>query len=318
MISVVIPVYNIEKYIGKCLESIVNQDYRDFEIILVNDGSKDNSKDVVLEYLKDKDVRYVLVEKENGGLSSARNAGLKKAEGEYVVFIDGDDYISSDFLSVLHRMIEDYDTDFSFCNFSFIRKQDVFEVSDGREVVYTKDELLKIFLKRTIGFVVPSMMFTREFLLVNNLFFNENTRFSEDQMFIWNVILASDRSIYSFRKMYGYYVRDNSIMTSSSYDKVENSLNDYIDYTEKLIKLHPEYADIINKILPRWQLGTLYTSARLLNKDDYLKLYERIDGRSLLRRIKGIGEIKAYLLACVSAVSGRLLYELCRRMDLNG
>lgn len=317
MISVVVTIYNIEKYIEKCLESIVNQDYKNFEIVLVDDGSNDSSKEIALEFLKDKNIKYLLVEKENGGLSSARNAGLNNSNGDYVVFIDGDDYISKDFLLVLNRLIEENKTDFSFCSFSFIKRQDVFEVADANEVLFTRDELLSLFLKRTISFVVTSMLFKKSFLLNNNLFFNENTKFSEDQMFIWNVIFASERSAYSFRKMYGYCIRENSIMTSSSYEKVENSLNDYVFFTNDLIKLHPEYTDIINKILPRWQLGALYTSASLLNRDDFLRLYEKMDGKTILRRLRGIKENKAYLLAFVSMVSGRLLYALCRRMNLN-
>lgn len=317
MISVVVTIYNIEKYIEKCLESIVNQDYKDFEIVLVDDGSNDSSKEIALEFLKDKNVKYLLVEKENGGLSSARNAGLNNSNGDYVVFIDGDDYISKDFLLVLNRLIEENKTDFSFCSFSFIKRQDVFEVVEANEVLFTRDELLSLFLKRTISFVVTSMLFKKSFLLNNNLFFNENTKFSEDQMFIWNVIFASERSAYSFRKMYGYCIRENSIMTSSSYEKVENSLNDYVFFTNDLIKLHPEYTDIINKILPRWQLGALYTSASLLNRDDFLRLYEKMDGKTILRRLRGIKENKAYLLAFVSMVSGRLLYALCKRMNLN-
>lgn len=317
MISVVVTIYNIEKYIEKCLESIVNQDYKDFEIVLVDDGSNDSSKEFALEFLKDKNVKYLLVEKENGGLSSARNAGLSNSNGDYVVFIDGDDYISKDFLLVLNRLVEENKTDFSFCSFSFIKRQDVFEVAEANEVLFTRDELLSLFLKRTISFVVTSMLFKKSFLLNNNLFFNENTKFSEDQMFIWNVIFASERSAYSFRKMYGYCIRENSIMTSSSYEKVENSLNDYVFFTNDLIKLHPEYTDIINKILPRWQLGALYTSACLLNRDDFLRLYEKMDGKTILRRLRGIKENKAYLLAFVSMVSGKLLYVLCRRMNLN-
>ena len=93
-ISVIIPVYNVEKYIGQCLDSIVNQTYKNLEIIIVNDGTKDNSMRVVEKYLSDK--RIKIINKENGGLSSARNKGMEEVTGEYISFVDSDDWIELD------------------------------------------------------------------------------------------------------------------------------------------------------------------------------------------------------------------------------
>lgn len=94
-LSVVVPIYNVEKYLPKCLDSIINQTFKDFECFLVNDGSKDNSLSIIKDYLK-KDDRFILIDKENGGLSDARNAGLAKATGEYIYFLDSDDFIEND------------------------------------------------------------------------------------------------------------------------------------------------------------------------------------------------------------------------------
>ena len=119
MISVIVPVYNVEKYITKCLESIANQSYKDFELLLVNDGSRDNSIDIARDYLQDISIDWKVINKENGGLASARNTGLVNAKGDYVVFIDSDDCLHKDFLSFLLNSIELNDYDFSFCNFKY-------------------------------------------------------------------------------------------------------------------------------------------------------------------------------------------------------
>ena len=318
MISVIVPVYNVERYIVNCLKSIVDQDYTDFELLLVNDGSKDNSIEYAKDYLKGTDINWRVIDKENGGLASARNAGIREAKGDYISFVDADDVWFHDFLSSLLKEIEKDDYDFSFCNFEFVKEQKA-PIDDNNNVVeFTREELLKAFLKRTIGFVVPSMMFKKSFLADQGLFFDEKIRFSEDQPFIWNVILHSNRTVYLYKKMYGYYVRENSIMTSSSYDKIMNSFEEYSEYTDKLFKQYPEYADITDKALPRWELGSLYTSADLMNYEDYKKIYDAMSGKTILKRIKGIGEIKAYLLAAVSCLSPRLLYKLCRKLNLNG
>lgn len=316
MISVIVPVYNVEKYITKCLESIVNQDCVDFELILVNDGSTDDSVGLADDYLKDKRINWKLINKENGGLASARNAGLKVAGGEYISFIDSDDYVSSDFLSVLLNAIRENNTDFSFCNFEFVKSQTISKDNNDRTILFNRDFLMETFLRRTINFVVPSMLFKREFIFNNDLYFNEELRFSEDQPFIWNVILHSNSSVYLYKKMYGYYLRANSIMTSSSFDKIMNSFNEYDSYTRDLFKKYPEHKNITDKALPRWQLGTLYTCAKILDYDDYKKIYDAMDGKTILKRIKGINDRNSYLLAFVCGLSCKLMYSLCRKMKL--
>ena len=113
-ISVIVPIYNVEKYLEKCLDTIINQTFKDIEIICVNDGSVDCSRNILEEY-KNKDSRIKIVDKENGGLSSARNAGLKIATGKFISFIDSDDWVSSTFLEKLYKNITSYDTDISIC-----------------------------------------------------------------------------------------------------------------------------------------------------------------------------------------------------------
>ncbi len=114
-ISIIIPVYNIEKYLPKCLDSLLNQTFQDFEIICVNDGSKDNSL-VILEEYKNRDSRIKIITKENGGAGSARNRGLVEACGKYIQFVDGDDYFEPQMLEKLYNLIVKYDADISVCS----------------------------------------------------------------------------------------------------------------------------------------------------------------------------------------------------------
>ena len=113
-ISVIVPVYNVEKYLSKCLDSILCQTFSNIEIICVNDGSTDNSRKILEEY-KNKDSRIIIIDKKNGGLSSARNAGMKVAKGEFFSFIDSDDWIDSSMLEKLYKNITSLDTDISIC-----------------------------------------------------------------------------------------------------------------------------------------------------------------------------------------------------------
>ncbi len=113
-ISVIVPVYNVEKYLEKCLDSILNQTFKDIEIICVNDGSTDSSRKILETYQK-RDSRIKIADKENGGLSSARNAGLKIAQGEFISFIDSDDWVSESMLDKLYKNITSLNTDISIC-----------------------------------------------------------------------------------------------------------------------------------------------------------------------------------------------------------
>ena len=318
MISVIIPVYNVEQYICNTLASLIEQDEKDFELLLVDDGSKDESVSAIRSYLEDKDLKWRLIEKENGGQSSARNLGLKEATGDYIVFLDSDDVVSSHFLSGLRRAIEENDVDFSFCDFQYVKKQCPPQTEKGETYIYDRDELLHHFLLRTVSFVVPSMMVKRDFLIEKRISFCEAIRFSEDQLFIWDVFFRSARAAYLKEKMYGYYLRGQSIMTASPYDRIVSGYRVFSSFVEDWKKQFPDKEKLIGMILPRWALGTLYTAASLVSYDEFRKLYGIMDGKNILKRISGIGERNAILLAIVARISPKLLYQLCRKLDLNG
>ena len=130
MISVIVPVYNVEKYLDRCVKSILSQSFSDFELLLVDDGSPDRCGEMCDEYAKG-DSRIKAFHKRNGGLSDARNFGIEKALGEYLMFVDSDDYIHEQMLETLHRLITENDADLAVCS-----AMDVFE---GKEVTQVRE-----------------------------------------------------------------------------------------------------------------------------------------------------------------------------------
>ena len=125
-ISIIIPCYNMEKKIGKCIDSIKNQSYKNFEAIFVDDGSTDKTKDVIEDNIKS-DERLKYFHKENGGVASSRNYGIEKAKGTYICFIDSDDYVEKDYLKELYENLIDNDSDISICNFSRVYEDKIVE-----------------------------------------------------------------------------------------------------------------------------------------------------------------------------------------------
>lgn len=119
LISIVVPVYNVENYLDRCVKSIIAQVYTNIEIILVDDGSSDNSGKIC-EKWKEKDKRIIVIHKKNGGLSSARNAGIEIAKGKYIAFVDSDDYISKNMYSELYRVLKQNNSDIAICGRKYV------------------------------------------------------------------------------------------------------------------------------------------------------------------------------------------------------
>ena len=144
IISVIVPVYNVEKYLSKCLESILNQSFSQFELILVNDGSTDNSELIFNKYLYDK--RLIVINKSNGGLSSARNAGLDVARGEYIIFIDSDDYINNKMFEILYNEMIRSKSDIIICDYLKVSESENEKIIDmlnyKSEIIEGKENIL--------------------------------------------------------------------------------------------------------------------------------------------------------------------------------
>ena len=121
LISVIVPIYNVENYLRQCLDSILEQTFHNLEILLVNDGSTDDSGQICQEYLK-KDSRIRYFEKENGGLSDARNYGIERAQGEYLTFIDSDDWVTSTYIEELYIKLQHYNADISITNYFYFQE----------------------------------------------------------------------------------------------------------------------------------------------------------------------------------------------------
>ncbi|MBR5482907.1 MAG: glycosyltransferase, partial [Alphaproteobacteria bacterium] len=123
-ISIIIPIYNVQNYLEKCLDSVKNQTFKNWEAICVNDGSTDNSLEILQQYAEN-DERFVVINQENGGVSSARNTGLNSATGKYIMFLDGDDFIHPQCMEIAHKTIKDTDT--NVCDFGFMRVEENWE-----------------------------------------------------------------------------------------------------------------------------------------------------------------------------------------------
>ena len=210
LISIIVPIYNVENYLRQCLDSIVAQTYQNFECLLINDGSPDHSADICREYVS-KDSRFRYFEKENGGVSSARNLGIEYSKGEYITFIDSDDWVDSDYLEVLYTALIDENADISVSTYKRFHMADncwyVHSFQRGYEKrVFTNQELIDEFIDLdtfdySYRYVCGKLV--RKCLL-DKIAFNEMTTLGEDMEFWLKLYLISNKVVFVNRDSYIY------------------------------------------------------------------------------------------------------------------
>lgn len=225
LISVIVPIYNVEQYLSRCIESIISQTYSNLEIILVNDGSTDESGKIA-ERFAEKDNRIIVLNQENGGLSAARNTGLRKAKGSYIGFVDSDDYIDPDFYKELLSLIKSNDEvdissgiDVGVYDGGLI----VEDKSINDQIIISREQLIHFFLFRNGGpsSGVCNKLFKRK--VIQDLFFPKGF-INEDSVWLASVYKRSCSLGWTSKSKYYYCHREGSITRSS----FKNHINDYI------------------------------------------------------------------------------------------
>ena len=204
MISVIIPIYNVDKYLYKCIDSVLKQTYSDFELLLIDDGSKDLSGNICKEYeQKDKRVHYIW--KENGGVSSARNEGIKRAKGDYIVFIDSDDFIADDFLE---HLINTNKVDFSMCGYEIYDALNKVTLNryECQKVSGSLNDLAKnirLYLETPFLLGPCFKLFKTDIIKNNYVHFPQDLSYGEDAIFVFDYLKYCE-SI-SITPYIGYY-----------------------------------------------------------------------------------------------------------------
>ena len=275
--SLIIPVYNVEQFLPFCLDSILRQNFLEFEIILVDDGSQDLSGEICEEYSK-KDNRIKVFHKENGGQSSARNVGLLFAKGKYVIFVDSDDALADNCLSQLQTLIREkdeceiYQIGSSFFKKSYNKKKTFFKGPVGICFADGQDYLKKC-LRTTFCSTVWSYIYSLDFLKKNNLVFMEGV-YHEDEEFIPRVLLLTKTIRVIDYDFYYYRIRTGSTMNSKNMSKNAD------DILKISYSLYNRFADIEDKQLKSLLLDRLvsfHISAFMMGKYYKKGLSHKID-----------------------------------------
>ena len=299
-ISVIIPVYNTEKYIEKCLESLAKQEMQDFEIIIVNDGATDNSENVIKDYMKNSKLNIKYLKKENGGLASARNYGVEKASGKYISFLDSDDYLDKNLFLELEKYI---DKDIDLIKFKMktvdekgkvIEKLDgpVFDICSGKQA-YEK-------LCTSDKYMDPACiyLYKREFFVENN--FKYKLRYHEDFGLTSLIIVQAKTVISTDICGYNYLQTEESLTRSKDDSKnIDRAKDMLIHYDNMLAVIDANYdlSEKTKELVKRYYTNSVVLKAGSLKgkeKRNYIKeikyrmMYKNIKPENLKQKIKRI------------------------------
>lgn len=290
LVSIILPVYNVEKYLDDCIKSLINQSYKNLEIIFIDDGSTDNSGKILDNYQK-KDKRIKVYHKSNGGVSSAKNLGLKHSTGKYITFVDPDDYVTFEYVEYLLNLIKNNNADIAYTK-NFFDNYNKKQVDKESISIIDSHKSLYDILTYQINVAVWNKIYRREFLFDNNIKFYEDIFMGEG--FNFNVLAFSkaNKIVTSNKKIY-YYRRDNNTSATTKFkiEKWENALfaiekiKSNIHTNDKRLKEALCFAEWrtnidaytllniakMNKVYP------LFNKKTLKNSQKYAKLVSKMD-----------------------------------------
>ena len=260
LISIVVPVYNVEDYLEKCIQSILNQSYKNLEIILVDDGSPDNCPKICDKYEK-LDSRIKVIHKKNGGLSDARNIGIKNAKGKYISFVDSDDYIKENFIEDMYNLLIKYDADIACSQMKITNKTNDDVVNENKKInIYSSlDAIKETLYQRNIDNSAPSKLFKKE--LFDDICFPVGYTF-EDLDTVYKVFLKCEKIVVSNYKYYFYYQREDSILHTVK----DKTIEDLLFIANNMYSSLEKYEGLKSAVLARLINAHFYVYNRTKNE----------------------------------------------------
>jgi len=280
-ISIIIPVYNCKKYLGRCIDSVIMQTFNDIEIVCVNDGSTDASSQVLEEYAK-RDSRIRIIHQENSGAGCARNAGLDIAQGEYIQFVDGDDYFDIDFVKKLYGKISATDSCIAFCNYRMFddKTNKTLHVSNLPDFFEHSDKTfsLKDYPDEFFQITDPNVwkgMWKLSFIKKNGIRFSA-TKSVNDVFFVYASLVAADKIVF-FDEVLCHYRSNisNSVTTKNMEENFKNTFIVYSDLYKYLVGKN--LSNICKKTFRRRLYDSLeYYFCKLENRNDIKRTFSMI------------------------------------------
>lgn len=244
-VSVIVPAYNVGQYISECINALLNQTYNNYEIIIINDGSTDNTLDVCMRFQNHNKIN--IINQENMGVSITRNNGIRLAKGKYIVFVDPDDIVSDKYLELLVKNIVSYNADMAICEYTNSFKEMDKNSSDNISLVSAKDIIIQLVENKLKDAYIWNKIYKKDIIIAEGLYFPDKIKIWEDMYFLIQYLKKSNKVIKIPQVLYYYRIRENSAVTST---ESTANLKDKLYILNKLKMLFSEngYKELIANI----------------------------------------------------------------------
>ncbi len=318
MISVIIPCFNAAETIICALDSLKKQTYKDFEVIIVNDGSSDCSEIVITEYINanpELAIRYYC--QANQGVSSARNKGMLESKGEYIAFLDADDTYTVHFLQFLYEALDNGNHDIAFCRYEYVKKhsEDLSIGEHYEQLVLNKYELLNTYIhKRKTKLNFCGALYKSSIIHTHSIMFPENLKYGEDSVFLCKYMYHCASGVYLRIPMYRYFVSATSAMHKDSYEKVQtiDSYKTIVAYWEKDENFEQEVGEyMIDRAI--WAVAKDFCNG---NKKYYRALLAKYDVRRAMNNMIREGDELLIRLSARVFIIHPMLFRLVIRLAM--
>ncbi len=309
LIDVIVPVYNRAHNISNLIAVLEHQTFRDFRAIFVDDGSTDGSSDVLNKLLPKASFEYVVIQKENGGAGSARNAGLRAVTADWISFVDSDDGLQPQFLEYFYAAVIQTECELAICDLQEIPVGSEKKPNSLGELKCRKisaSEGMKIFCTRWIG---PYCLFmSRSFQQESKLFFDEECTYCEDAPFITNVIASAKRIALIEQELYLYYTHQGSLSRSPRLDKFCSAIKSFSKVENRLLKEKTDVARVFNEMGGvRYYIATLRRGAVQMDYESFIVLAKMVDIKRYRKNIHFLQQ-RSQRFACYLALVSKTLF----------
>lgn len=279
LVSIIIPIYNAENNIVKCLESIMVQAYSNIEILCINDGSKDRTKKILEEYQK-KDERIVIINKKNSGVSDTRNLGIKHAKGDYIMFIDADDYIEKNYIEKMVSTVKKYKCDLVISGHTEVKNDEKKE----KTIYAEKEEIFEITYPKEINNAFKTFEFnpcwkqliSKELIQSNKIAFNKKIKYGEDMLFSLECYAKSNKTMYIKNFGYYYVINDTSVMRKKDIESIKKYYKDNKLTTDIIVEKLASTPENIQNLYFKTLVVFNNICTRVVKSQDTYKLAKKI------------------------------------------
>lgn len=317
-ITVVIPVYKVGKYIENSMKSVITQKFKDFEVILVDNNTPDDSIEIAEKVLAGTCVEYKVVKQTIQGLPAARNKGIEEARGEWIVSIDPDDTISAYFLEELYNTALANDLELVISKYAEITEKDLFnfpqEQDKDKVEIYNQKEILPLLLTRKMPLMISNTFFKKELFVRNGFQFDIRVKMGSDLVQMWDFLLSVPKVGFINKYLYNHFFRPDSIITAPSIEKVVTNRDCYLRLRERMVSKYGIEQKFADWVYARAVFAAVSQTSMWGSYKTFLKVYKDVYDSEVYSILTSFPQKKLTIMNTIVHISPRLFHFINKTM----